>query len=229
MNELKDIKIIYEDNHIIIAEKPINILSQSDKTNDSDMLNMLKAYLKKKYRKLGAVYLGLVHRLDRPVGGVMVFAKTSKAASRISKSIRSMELRKTYYAVVRGKPDLETGKLENYLIKDEKTNIVRVVREGTGESKQAILRYNLIDTKDDLSLMKIRLYTGRPHQIRVQLAYFGHPIYGDQKYGADVNTTGQQLALWSYEICLEHPVKKENLSFSSLPPDVYPWNLFSFE
>lgn len=228
MNEANDIKIIYEDNHILVVEKPVNVLTQADKTKDPDMVTMLKAYIKKKYKKIGAVYLGLVHRLDRPVGGVMVFARTSKAASRISKSIRNMELRKIYYAVVRGKPDLATGKLENFLVKDEKINTVMIVPEETKDSKRAILRYNLIDAKDNLSLVKIRLYTGRPHQIRVQMANIKHPIFGDQKYGADVNTTGQQLALWSYEITFEHPVKKETVSYSSKPPKVYPWNLFDF-
>ncbi len=229
MNESVKIKIIYEDNHLLIVEKPVNTLSQADDTKDPDMLTLLKKYLKEKYRKPGSAYLGLVHRLDRPVGGVMVFAKTSKAASRISKQIKSGEFRKKYLAVVRGKPDLQKGKLIDYLLKDEKTNTVKVIVERLRDGKKAVLSYEVIETKDDLSLVKVDLYTGRPHQIRVQFANIGCPLYGDQKYGADVNTVGQQIALWSNEIEFIHPTLKTDENFFSFPPNENPWNLFTIE
>jgi 23S rRNA pseudouridine1911/1915/1917 synthase len=222
------VHIIYEDNHLLVVEKPVNVLSQEDETNDKDMLTILKEYMKKKYNKPGNVYLGLVHRLDRPVGGVMIFAKTSKAASRLSEQVRNKTFKKTYFAVIHGNMN-KRDTLKDYLYKDSKTNIVTVVKKGYPNSKDAELDYEILDTEYNLSLVKINLKTGRSHQIRVQFASRGHALYGDQKYGKNVNKVGQQIALWSNSIEIVHPITKEKQIFKSIPPDEYPWNLFNIK
>lgn len=225
----KKINIIYEDNHLLIVEKPVNILTQSDETGDTDLLTLLKEDLKTRYNKPGNVFLGLVHRLDRPVGGVMVFAKTSKAASRLSEQIRTRTFKKTYLAVVNGTPQPLKGRLEDYLVKDKSTNTVYVAPETNKESKEAVLDYEVVVVSGCLSLVKINLLTGRPHQIRVQFSSAGYPLYGDQKYGSSVNRPGEQIALWSEEISFKHPISKEDLIFKSHPPMDYPWNLFNID
>jgi 23S rRNA pseudouridine1911/1915/1917 synthase len=222
------IRILFEDNHIIVVEKPPNMLTQGDSTGDDDLLSLLKEDIRIRYNKPGNVYLGLVHRLDRPVGGAMVFAKTSKAASRLSDQIRKNELEKKYLAVAHGRPEEYSGTLVNFLAKDEKTNTVRVV-ESAEDGKMASLEYNVLDHAKGMSLIKIKLHTGRSHQIRVQLAATGHPLYGDQKYGGSLNKPGMQLALWSAEIGFTHPTLKQFQSYRSMPPDTYPWNLFSID
>jgi 23S rRNA pseudouridine1911/1915/1917 synthase len=221
-----EIQIIYEDNHLLVVEKPVNILSQQDNTGDPDILSILKNDIKIRYNKPGNVYLGLVHRLDRPVGGVMVFAKTSKAASRLSEQIRKKEFKKTYLAVINGVPDKIKGRLEDYLVKDTSTNIVSVVGEDVGSAKKAILDYKVIGSKNELSLVKINLLTGRPHQIRVQFAHLGHSLYGDQKYGNEASQTRKQIALWSHIIECKHPTEKSKMEFKSFPPKEKPWSLF---
>ena len=220
MNKLK---ILYEDNHIIVTEKPPNIPSQADKTEDIDMLTIIKQYLKEKYDKPGNVYLGLVHRLDRPVGGVMVFAKTSKAAARLSEQVRNKEFKKEYLAIVDGKLENTMGTLENYLLKNEKTNTSKVVKEGTKNSKYAKLDYEVLkyNKEINLSLLKILLHTGRHHQIRLQLSNFGHSICGDQKYGT--RGRGKQISLWAYRLTIQHPVTKEQMTFKDLPEETGPW------
>jgi len=220
MNKLK---ILYEDNHIIVIEKPPNIPSQADKTEDIDMLTIIKQYLKEKYDKPGNVYLGLVHRLDRPVGGVMVFAKTSKAAARLSEQVRNKEFKKEYLAIVDGKLENTMGTLENYLLKNEKTNTSKVVKEGTKNSKYAKLDYEVLkyNKEINLSLLKILLHTGRHHQIRLQLSNFGHSICGDQKYGT--RGRGKQISLWAYRLTIQHPVTKEQMTFKDLPEETGPW------
>ena len=223
---MADIKILFEDNQLLVVVKPPNILSQGDSTGDEDLLTVLKKDLKIRYEKFGNVYLGLVHRLDRPVGGVMVFAKTSKAASRLSDSIRRGDFRKTYLAVVHGIPEKQEGTLAHYLCKDEATNTVRLVSEASGKGKKAVLDYKIKALSGKLSLVEIDLHTGRSHQIRVQLAAIGCPIYGDQKYGAAMSKPGRQLALWSAKLGLEHPTLRQPLSFESSPPSEYPWNIF---
>ena len=187
-------KVLYEDNHIIVVEKEPNIPSQKDKTHDVDMLTLVKQYLKEKYNKQGNVYVGLVHRLDRPVGGVMVFAKTSKAASRLSEQIRNKEFKKRYLAVVDGKFNETSGVLENYLYKDERNNISKVVNPKKKNAKNAKLDYEVLnyDDKRDLSLIKINLYTGRHHQIRVQMANAGHSLFGDQTYAIFSSLSGER-------------------------------------
>lgn len=184
-NRMEEIKVLEEDNHILVVEKIPNIPSQGDKTGDRDMLTILKEYLKVKYQKPGNVYLGLVHRLDRPVGGVMVFAKTSKAAARLSEQVRAKEFQKKYLVIVDGRMEEKNGILKDYLWKNEKTNISKVVPEGTKNAKYAELSYREIvyNAELNLSVLEVELHTGRHHQIRLQLASRGHSIYGDQKYG----------------------------------------------
>jgi len=221
-----EIPILYEDNHLLVVEKPVNIPVQEDNTRDKDLLTMLKEDIKIRYQKPGNVFLALVHRLDRPVGGVMVFAKTSKAASRLSDAIRREAFEKHYLAVVRGQPPQNHGTLEDHLLKDHHKNKVHVVSSKTKKAKKAVLDYEMIEENEELSLLSINLQTGRPHQIRVQLATIGCPIYGDQKYGHKVNKPGQQIALWSHVLTFEHPTKKDMTKSESLPPDVYPWHLW---
>lgn len=221
-----DIKKIFEDNHLLVVEKPVNMPTQGDNTGDLDLLTFLKKDLKVRYAKPANVYLGLVQRLDRPVGGVMVFAKTSKAASRLSAQIREGNLEKIYLAVVRGLLKTKNGRLHNYLLKDFRRNIVTVVPDSTPEAKEAWLDYSVIGEGEGMSLLHISLGTGRSHQIRVQFAAIGHPLYGDQKYGSLVNQVGEQLALYSYRLRLHHPVSKEYLEFKAIPPMTYPWTLF---
>lgn len=220
------INVLYEDNHLLVVEKPVNILSQGDNTNDKDMVNLLKAYLKEKYNKPGNVYLGLVHRLDRPVGGAMVFAKTSKAASRLSEQVRNKTFKKTYRAVINGKIKKQNDTLKDYLYKNKKTNMVSVVSENHKDSKYAELSYETIGFKDNMSLVQIDLKTGRPHQIRVQFSSRNNPLFGDQRYGKN-SKVGQQIALWSYKIEIVHPVTKEKMEFICEPPKEYPWNIFN--
>ena len=222
------LKIIYEDNHIIVVEKPVNIPSQSDKTGDKDLLTMIKEYLKEKYHKPGEAYLGLVHRLDRPVGGVMVYAKTSKAAARLSEQIRQKQFTKKYLVIVDGKMEQKQGILENYLWKNERTNTSKVVEEGTKNSKYAKLKYEVLKyvPETNLSVLKITLETGRHHQIRVQLSHAGHSIYGDQKYGS--RGKGKQIALWAYELSFIHPITKEKLNFTDMPETIGTWSNLKF-
>ena len=217
---MNDLKVLYEDNQIIVVEKEPNIPSQADKTGDIDMLSIVKQYIKEKYNKPGEVYVGLVHRLDRPVGGIMVFARTSKSASRLSEQVRNKIFKKTYIAVVDGQIQKKQGMLEDYLYKDERNNISKVVAKEKKNAKLAKLEYQVLDydEKRELSTVKIKLHTGRHHQIRVQFANFGHSLYGDQKYGT--RGKGKQIRLWAYELEFEHPVKKEMMNFKSVPPFV---------
>ena len=217
MNKLN---VLYEDNHIIVVEKPINMLSQGDATKDIDLLTVVKKYVKEKYNKPGNVYIGLVHRLDRPVGGVMVFARSSKAAARLSKQIKEHQIEKKYLAVVTGKLE-KSGVLEDYL---EKLPTGNTIVSKTG--KLAILKYEVIDynEKTNHSLVKIELKTGRHHQIRVQFASRGHYLCGDQRYGKVDNT---QLALFSNELSFYHPISKEKMTFTLSPPREGYWTEFT--
>lgn len=210
-------KVLYEDNHLIIVEKEPNIPSQADKTGDRDMLGLVKEYVKEKYNKPGEVYIGLVHRLDRPVGGIMVFARTSKAASRLSEQIRNKEFKKQYLAIVDGKFEKQKATLEDYLYKDERNNISKVVTKDKKNAKLASLDYEVLnyDDKRNLSLVKINLHTGRHHQIRVQMANAGHSLFGDQKYGT--RGKNKQIRLWAYELTFTHPTTKEQIKFTDYP------------
>lgn len=222
---MQKLNVIYEDNHIIVVEKPVNIPSQGDKTGDIDMLSLVKQYIKEKYNKPGEVYLGLIHRLDRPVGGVMVFARTSKAAARLSEQVREKIFKKKYLVIADGKFENKTGTLENYLLKNERTNTSKVVSKETKNAKLAKLDYEVLKYNEeiDLSLVKVNLHTGRHHQIRLQLANIGHSICGDQKYGT--RGRGKQICLWAYELTIVHPISKEEMTFKVLPEKVGSWKI----
>ena len=222
MEELTELNILYEDNHIIVVEKKPNIPVCEDSSKDKDLLTTIKEYIKTKYNKPGNVYLGLVHRLDRPVGGVMIFAKTSKAASRLSKQINENKIVKTYIAVVEGKIK-KSDILTDYLIKDEKTNTSYITTKEKG--KLSILDYTLISYKDNMSLVKINLHTGRSHQIRVQFSSRNHPLIGDARYNnnADLKTN---IALFAISLSFYHPVTKEKLEFIKYPDKVGIWKEF---
>ena len=220
------IPVIYEDNHLLVVEKPANLPTQADSSGDDDLLSILKRWIGEKYNKPGAVYLGLVHRLDRPVGGAMVFARTSKAASRLSEAFRTHEQDRRYLAIVEGEI---TSSLElmDYLLKDGKTGMVRTVKKDTPGAKQAKLISRPLSHKDGLTLTHVQLFTGRAHQIRVQHAHAGHPLWGDMRYGHGV--PGRQIALWACELTLEHPTKHEMLRFTSHPPMKGAWKAFEAE
>ena len=222
---MENLNVIYEDNHIIIVEKPVNIPSQGDKTGDIDMLTRIKAYLKEKYNKPGDVYLGLVHRLDRPTGGVMVFAKTSKAASRLSEQVRNKEFHKKYLCIVDGKMESKTGTFKDYLVKNERTNMSRIAKKDEKNAKEAILDYEVLKYNEEInmSVVKVDLHTGRHHQIRVQFASRNHSLSGDQKYGT--RGRGKQLALWAYYLSILHPITKERMEFSVEPEHIGSWKI----
>lgn len=207
------INILYEDNHLLVVEKKVGVLSQSDGSNTPDMLTILKKYLKDKYNKPGNVYLGLVHRLDKNVGGVMVFAKTSKAASRLSEQIRNRTFKKTYLAICEGIIDKD-AKYQDYLKRVEYRSEVSNSKEG----KLAILSFHVLEIKNNNTLVKINLETGRHHQIRVQFKYHNHPLLGDEKYG---KKGSYPLALFAYKLEFNHPTTKEKLSFTILPEEGY--------
>lgn len=225
----EDLNIIYEDNHIIVVVKPQNVPCCPDSTGDPDVLSAIKEYLIKKYNKPGDAYVGLVHRLDRPTGGVMVYAKTSKASARLCNSIKLGELEKRYLAILIGIPkEKQVSYLTNYIKKDTKRNIVRISPMSEEGAKKAVLSYKVLDDNDTLSLVDIRLFTGRSHQIRVQMANLGTPLFGDQKYGEGKTPVGFNLALWATEIKFIHPTTKEKLVFRVFPPtENTPWNLFN--
>lgn len=224
-------EILYEDNHIIVVSKPQGVASQPDETKDEDMLTKVKNYIKEKYNKPGEAFVGLVHRLDRPTGGVMVFAKTSKAASRLSEQMRNGDFDKTYFAVVCGRPRDMKGKIISYLKKDERENKAIIVPSSTEGAKKAELDYETLEynAETDRSLLKIKLYSGRGHQIRVQLKSIKCPIYGDQKYGGE-NMPKVMLNLFAVELSFLHPTTKQKLIFRVYPPENYSaWNEFNLE
>lgn len=221
-----EIPILYEDNHLLIVEKPVNIPVQQDRSNDPDLLNLLKRDLKIRYNKPGNVYLSLIHRLDRPVGGAIVFAKTSKAASRLANLLRQRKIKRKYLAVVHGSIPNKHKTLVHYLRKDRKKNEVSVVPQQMKHAKKAILHYRVLEQKKEFSLVEIELETGRSHQIRVQFQAIGHPLFGDQKYGERVNKPGQQIALWANELSFVHPVRKTEVTIQSNPPNRHPWNIW---
>jgi 23S rRNA pseudouridine1911/1915/1917 synthase len=226
---MEKLDVVFEDNHIIVVNKPQNILSQSDNTQDEDMLSIVKNHIKQKYNKPGNVFVGLVHRLDRPTGGLMVFARNSKSAKRLSEQIASGQFHKQYLAVVENPLKAQQGHLEDYIKKDSKTNMVRLCPQSEMGAKKAVLDYKLLDKAQNLSLLSVVIATGRPHQIRVQLSNIKNPLFGDFKYGAKMGKT-DKLALWAHKLEFVHPVSKAIMKFTSLPDqNSEPWNLFKLE
>lgn len=218
--------IVYEDNHIIVVLKPQNVPCCADESKDADLLTEIKEYIKVRDSKPGNVYIGLVHRLDRPTGGVMVFAKTSKAAARLSEQMRSGDFQKIYYAVLTGTLAKKRQVLKNYLKKNPINNMVYVCGQTVEGAKYAELEYNVVEEKGGLSLAEIKLRTGRSHQIRVQMSNIGAPVFGDMRYGGE-NAVKGNLALWATTLAFTHPVTKERLVFKIEPPkDIVPWKFF---
>lgn len=225
----KELEVLFEDNHIIVVNKPQNIPSQADDSKDEDMLNIIKSHIKVNENKPGNVFLGLVHRLDRPTGGVMVFAKTSKAAKRLCEQFKTEDVHKTYFAVVVGSPKEKSKHLVHYLKKDTRENKVVVVPQFTDGAKEAILNYEVLDSTDGYSLVKIDLITGRSHQARVQMKTIGTPIFGDQKYGGE-KMPKANLNLYAVQLVFDHPVTKEKMRFIVYPPEgASMWKLFNIE
>lgn len=231
------VPIVYEDNHLYVLIKPAGLLSQKDATGDSDLVSLMKAYRIEKEHKKGDAYIGLVHRLDRPVGGLMVLAKTSKGAARLSQAIREGTFEKFYLSVLTNCPQQKKGVLTHTVRKDEKTHRVHVVPEGTPGGRLATLRYEVLETaylttqpKTCLALTSIQLLTGRAHQIRVQFQSIGHPLWGDLRYGdtrtGQVNRRRSHPALWAYALRFPHPTRDITLSFTAPPPRVAPWSFF---
>ena len=199
---------------MLVAVKPPNMLSQADRTGDTDMLTELKEYIKVKYAKPGRVYLGLVHRMDRPVGGLMVFARTSKAAARLSAQVATHEMGREYLCVVTG-PVQDSFTLTDYLVKDSRLNRVEVCEADVKGAQEAILHGECIERREGTTLCAISLETGRNHQIRVQMAHAGAPLWGDNRYGHGI--PGQQIALWGYKLTFTHPTTRETMTFYDVP------------
>ncbi len=227
--------VLYEDNHVIVVNKPINIPTQSDKSHDISLVDLVKKHLKIKYHKPSNVYLGLLHRLDRPVGGLVILAKTSKAAQRLSQQFRQRQIEKKYYAIVEGQITTNNSiqTLTNYLVKNKIKNIVKIYDRPTEQSKKAILEYQVINPKSinmtqlynhlkindkylsinykNHSILSIKLLTGVSHQIRAQLSHIGHPILGDLKYNSPIPLLQQNIALIAYQLVFQHPTTKKNI------------------
>lgn len=224
-----DLIVLYEDNHVIVVLKPQNVPSCEDETKDKDLLTVIKEHIKEKENKQGNVYVGLVHRLDRPTGGVMVYAKSSKAAARLSEQMQNGDFEKKYAAVLAGELKTKRATLTNYLKKNPINNIVYVCPPVTEGAKFAELEYDVLEEKSGLTLALIKLHTGRSHQIRVQMANVGAPVYGDMRYGGEKAKKGK-LALWAVSLSFTHPVSKERLCFKIQPPaDLIPWKYFDTE
>jgi len=227
--EYSDLQIMHEDNHILVAVKPQNMPSQADGSKDEDFHSFLKGYIKQKYDKPGNVYLGLVHRLDRPTGGVMVFAKTSKAAGRLSEALREGEFEKEYLAVTVKRPKDAAARLVHYLKKNDVTNTVYAVPSATTGAKRAELYYRVLEEQPHVTLLKVEPQTGRGHQIRVQMKEIGCPVFGDVRYGGDI-AKGYNLALWASVLRFTHPVTDEYMVFISFPPEAAePWKRFDVD
>lgn len=223
---VKGLQVIYEDNHIIAVNKPNGILVQSDKTGDEILPEMVKEYIKLRYNKPGDVFLGVFHRLDRPVSGVVIFARTTKALVRLNEMMRNREFHKTYLAMVFPRPEEFEGHLIHHIIKSDEKNVVKALTRPRSDSKEAELHYKVLAELDGKVLLAVNPLTGRPHQIRAQLSKIGCPILGDIKYGATYTLPNQSIALHCREMKFIHPVKKEMVSIVADPPRAFPWNTF---
>ena len=225
MASTKDnLDILFEDNHIIVVNKQPGDISQGDKTGDTPLNEVVKSYIKDKYNKPGNVYLGVVHRLDRPTSGVIIFARTSKALERLNKKLRDKEIQKTYWAVVKNRPPKSADTLIHFLKKDHQKNKSKAYEKEIKDSKKAILHYSVIKQLDHYYLLEIHLETGRHHQIRTQLSHIGSPIKGDLKYGFPRSNKDASIHLHARKIEFVHPVSKERLTIEAKPPDDPVWN-----
>ncbi len=227
--EAPELNILYEDNHMIVVLKPQMLACCPDESKDDNLFDQVKQYIKVKYQKPGNVYVGLVHRLDRPTGGIMVYAKTSKAAARLTEGLQTGDFEKKYLAVLCGNLEGERGTLTNYLRKNTVNNMVYICTPSEEGAKYAELDYKLVENKGKYALVEVRLHTGRTHQIRVQMAGIAHPIFGDMRYGGALAQKGK-LALWAYSLSFLHPITKERVKFVAYPPETeIPWKAFDLE
>jgi 23S rRNA pseudouridine1911/1915/1917 synthase len=218
------IRILYEDNHLIGVLKPAGLLVQGDKTGDVTLIELVKKYIKEKYNKPGNVYLGLVHRLDRPVSGVVLYARTSKAASRLTREFRARRVEKTYFAVVNGNVSRSYGEITSFITRARLKS--RIADPTSSDAKEAILTYRVLERKTGLSLLELRPRTGRHHQIRLQLADIGHSIVGDIKYGAGETLADRTIALHAGILVAKHPTKDISVRLAAPPPRTIPWTRF---
>lgn len=225
---IKD-RILYEDNHLLIVNKLPGEIVQGDKTGDVCLIEDVKEYIKEKYDKPGNVFAGLVHRIDRPVGGAVIFAKTSKALSRMTQKIQNREFSKTYLAIVKNRPPKDADELSDYMVKNEKQNKSYVVSSSTKGAKLAQLRYRVIASSDSYYLLEVELITGRHHQIRTQLSHIGCPIKGDLKYGYPRSNPDASICLHAYKIKFEHPTLKTLVEVVAPKPEGTPWEFFEVE
>ncbi len=224
---MEKLTVLYEDNQIIVVLKPQNVPTMPDESGDESMLSRVKSYVKEKYNKQGEAFIGLVHRLDRPTGGIMVFARNSKSAKRLTEQFKTHTVEKVYYAAVNGVVKTKTEHLINYLKKDEKENIVKIVPMAENGAKKAELVYNFLEDDGKYSLLEVRILTGRSHQIRVQMANTGHSLVGDVKYGKEKGKTSN-LGLWAGKLSFLHPTTKDKMVFIACPDEtVSPWNKFN--
>ncbi|MBQ3689562.1 MAG: RNA pseudouridine synthase [Bacteroidales bacterium] len=219
-------QVIYEDNHIIIVSKTVNEIVQGDKTGDQTLIDKVKKYIKEKYNKPGEVFLGLTHRLDRPTSGIVIFARTSKALSRLNAMFRDGGIHKTYWAITSNRPKEDEGTLENFLKKNEKLNKSFIAKETDKEAKKAILNYKILSVSDRYYLWEINLLTGRHHQIRCQLANIGCPVKGDLKYGYPRSNPDGGLSLHARKVEFIHPVSKKEISVTAEVPNDKLWKFF---
>ncbi|MGC6284415.1 MAG: RluA family pseudouridine synthase [Polaribacter sp.] len=225
MASTKDnLDILFEDNHIIVVNKQPGDISQGDKTGDTPLSEVVKSYIKDKYNKPGNVYLGVVHRLDRPTSGIIIFARTSKALERLNKKLRDKDIQKTYWAVVKNRPPKSADTLIHFLKKDHQKNKSKAYEKEIKDSKRAILHYSVLKELDHYHLLEIQLETGRHHQIRTQLSHIGSPIKGDLKYGFPRSNKDASIHLHARKIEFVHPVSKERLTIEAKPPEDPVWN-----
>lgn len=218
-----DNRILYEDNHLFVINKNSGELVQGDKTGDVPLIENIKQFIKVRDKKPGNVYLGLIHRLDRPTSGVLIFAKTSKALSRMNEMFKTRDVEKLYWAIVEGKVEQKFERLEHYLRKNQKKNLVTVFTQPTKDAKKAILEYKVLGELDNYTLLEVDLYTGRSHQIRSQLSFIGNPIKGDLKYGSKRSNRDGSISLHARKISFIHPVSKETIEIIAQPPKDKIW------
>lgn len=221
-----DLSVLHVDNHLLVVDKPAGLASVPDSSGEGSLLELAKEWIGREYQKPGAVFLGVVQRLDRPVSGVLAFARTSKAAARLSEQMRSQRITKTYLGVVQGQPSAASGEVRQWLVKDAQRNRVRVRSEPEPGAREALTRWRVLASEGGVTLLALEPLTGRPHQLRVALASLGHPLLGDVKYGADAPLPDRSLALHALRLGLEHPTRRGRLAFEAQPPPAPWWDAF---